>query len=134
MLAVVVIAFVLFQYVLPSMLVTEYVEKGLENIEPAGEGDCTSAKFLIYSCAYSESGKTLNLVLQNTGGIELNSLRAFLTFQDGSTSNPMSLDGALNTETLKAFKIEGVENRVSSVSVFTHCPGIVEEKVCSAAA
>jgi len=96
------------------------------------EADCRLAEFSIYSCRYSNSSSTINLILENKKNIELRGLKVFLFYANDTISDPISLDGALPPGgMLKSFIINNVDWNFTKISVGTHCPELTKEKVCT---
>lgn len=96
------------------------------------ESECRFADFNIYSCRYTNSTNSINLILKNEKNIELKNLKLFLFYSNGSISAPINLAGNLPAGgMLKSFIINNVTEDFSRISVGTQCPGIIKEKVCS---
>jgi flagellin-like protein len=96
------------------------------------EAECRFADFNIYSCTYFNGTNTLSVILKNEKNIELRTLKAFLIFPNMSVSNPIEMAGTLPPGgTLKSFTLSNVNEDFSRMSISSHCPEVVKEKVCS---
>jgi|GEM_PF-1022321 len=93
--------------------------------------ECRFADFSIYSCTHTNSTDTLNVILENLKNIELRNLRTFLFYKDGSVSDPINLNESLPAGgMLKSYTMIPIYENFTKISIRTHCPELIREKVC----
>ncbi len=93
------------------------------------QSECMYAEFSIYSCEHVNSTDTVNLILDNTGDVELRNLKAITILSNSSILGSHDLNGTLTG--IESFSISNVNHTFSKILVKTHCPEISREKTCS---
>ena len=96
-----------------------------------GNPECRDADLTIYSCEYSNSTGILNLILENTGAVELTNLGATLIYEDESVSSQVDFDETLIPGSMRSFTITNVNKEALAVTVVTNCPSVIRGEMCS---
>lgn len=137
-LVVLVVLVFLAYFTLPALRRILFSERSTENFGSSDttttvpvSPECRGADMNIYSCIYHNSTKVLNVILENTGSIELRELQATLIYADESVSGAVEFDETLPPGEMHSFTISNVNKEAIGVTVHTHCPSLIKGDMCA---
>ncbi len=93
------------------------------------EIQCTGANFRIYSCLYNSSLNTIDLLLQNTGGVDLSNITAVVIYQNATAQN-IFLNGTLPRLQILGYRLSNISQDYSRIVITTICPNIEDTTTC----
>ena len=91
--------------------------------------ECNFGNFVVYSCVFSSNSSHVNLILSNTGSVELKDLVAYVIYPNNTVPS-FSLNGTLPTKSLKPFTLAGVSSGYSKINIRTGCSNVFTEVSC----
>lgn len=91
--------------------------------------ECNFGNFIVHTCSFVSNSSQINLILSNTGTIDLRDINAFVIYPNGSVPQ-YTLNGSLPTKTLKPYSLTGVSGGYSKINIRTQCPNVFTEVSC----
>lgn len=91
---------------------------------------CSGGNIEIYSCNFNRTTNVFNIILRNTGQIDLTNLVGTAIYPNGTVS-PQNLTGTLSSSgssAILSFNIVNISSDLSKIIITTNCPNVEVEK------